>query len=156
TLVVEGNTAEATRMLARLSDFLRLILAPPSGDEVALAAEVDLIERYLDIERVRFGERLTISIEVGEDAWPALAPSLLLQPVVENAIRHGIAPKEGAGEVLLRVERLASRLRMTVVDQGNGTRDGNGGALPRETGGSIGLANVRERLHRLYHGDFAM
>ncbi len=145
TLVVEHRTAEASRMLSRLSDFLRLILSAPPGDEVALPVEIDLIERYLEIEQVRFGDRLTVSIDVRQDAWPALVPSLLLQPVVENAIRHGIAPREGSASLRLTVERVDQRLRMSVIDQ----VDGASTQIPGN-GDRIGLGNVRERLDRLY------
>jgi hypothetical protein len=146
TLVVEQRTADASRMLARLSDFLRLILAAPPEDHVPLAAEVDLIERYLEIEQVRFGDRLTISIEVAQDAWPAGVPSLLLQPVIENAIRHGISVREGPGSLRLEVTRRDGRLRMIVADRGNGLA----AAESIAPGERIGLANVRERLQRLY------
>lgn len=146
TLVTEQRNDEASRMLSRLSDFLRLLLTVPPNDLVELAAEIDLIERYLEIERVRFGERLTVTVAVEESAWPARVPPLLLQPVVENAIRHGIAPKEGPGTVAITANRVGRHLKITVTDDaapyselgvaGNGER--------------IGLANVRERLERLW------
>jgi len=149
TLVVEEKTAEASRMLARLSDFLRLILTVPPGDHVGLAAEIDLIERYLEIEQLRFGDRMAVSIEVDPDAWPALVPSLLLQPVVENAIRHGIGTRERGGALRLEARRAGGRLRMSVMDHANGA-----GSMEGAPGGErIGLANVRERLERLYPHD---
>lgn len=149
TLVVEQKTAEASRMLARLSDFLRLILMAPPGDQVPLTTEIDLIERYLDIEQVRLGDRLTVSIEVSRDAWPALVPSLVLQPLVENAIRHGISPKEGRGSLRLEVERIDRQLWMMVADE----VEGRSPPAPAGGGERIGLSNIRERLERLYPND---
>lgn len=149
TLVVEQKTAEASRMLARLSDFLRLILTAPPGDQVQLATEIDLIERYLDIEQVRLGDRLTVSIKIDRAAWPALVPSLVLQPVVENAIRHGIGPKEGRGSLRLEVERIGRQLWMVVADE----VEGRSPPARAVAGERIGLTNVRERLERLYPHD---
>jgi two-component system, LytTR family, sensor kinase len=151
TLVAERRNAEASKMLSRLSDFLRMLLAAPHDELVALPAEIDLIERYLELEQVRFGPRLRSSIEVAPDAWPALLPPLLLQPVVENAIRHGIAPREEGGAIRLQVERADDRLRIMVIDGGGGAFVE--GEVP---GARIGLANVRERLERLYPGDHVL
>jgi len=142
TLVVERRTAEATRMIARLSDFLRLTLEDRAGDEVPLAEEIDFVQRYLDIEQVRFGDRLRLSIAIAPDAREAMVPALILQPLVENAVRHGIAVREEGGQVAMAAERIGGVLRITVSDDGAGL----GGANPR----GIGLTNTRERLRTLY------
>ena len=142
TLVVEQRTAEATRMIARLSDFLRLTLEERTSDEVPLAEEIDFAQRYLDIEQVRFGDRLRMSIAIASEARDASVPALLLQPLVENAIRHGIAVREEGGHVAVAAERMGATLRITVSDDGPGL----GPVNPR----GIGLANTRERLRTLY------
>ena len=143
TLVVERQTADATRMIARLSDFLRLTLEERTGDEVPLAEELEFVQRYLDIEQVRFGERLQLEVSIAPDALDAVVPVLLLQPLVENAVKHGIATREDGGRIAIRAERRAATLRITVSDDGPGP----GGAGP---GPGIGLANTRERLRTLY------
>ena len=146
TLVTERRNDEASRMLSRVSDFLRLTLTTPVRDEVALADEVDYVKRYLDIERVRFGERLRTEIDVGSDAWEASVPAFVLQPLIENAVRHAIAPRESGGSIVIEARRSADTLRVSVIDDGPGIKDdgrGNGA-------GRIGLANTRDRLRRLY------
>jgi hypothetical protein len=150
TLVVEQRTAEASRMISRLSDFLRLILASPNADLVPLATEIDLVERYLEIEQARFGDRLSVTVLVEPDAWSGLVPSLLLQPLVENAIQHGISPAEGSGSIRVEAVRVGSRLRLAVIDRAAGPPAPRG----ESAGGRIGLANVRERLERLFPRDF--
>ena len=146
TLVTERRNDEASRMLARVSDFLRLTLTAPVRDEIPLAEEIDYIRRYLDIERVRFAERLRTEIDVATDAWEALVPAFVLQPLIENAVRHAIAPRESGGSIVVEAERSGAMLRVSVVDDGPGVREaaaGNGAAR-------IGLANTRERLRHLY------
>jgi two-component system LytT family sensor kinase len=143
TLVVERQTSEATRMIARLSDFLRLTLDERTSDEVPLAEELDFVQRYLDIEQVRFGERLRLEISIAPEALDAIVPVLLLQPLVENAVKHGIAAREDGGRIVVRAERRGATLRIVVADDGPGpaaSGDGRG----------IGLANTRERLRTLY------
>ena len=142
TLVVERRTAEATRMIARLSDFLRLTLENRASDEVPLAEEIDFAQRYLDIEQVRFGDRLQMSIDIAPDARDASVPALILQPLVENAVKHGIATREEGGRIAVRAERIGAALRITVSDDGPG--------LGAVYAAGIGLANTRERLRTLY------
>ena len=146
TLVTERRNDEASRMLSRVSDFLRLTLTAPVRDEVALADEVDYVRRYLDIERVRFGERLRTEIDIASDAWEASVPAFVLQPLIENAVRYAVASRESGGCIVLEARRSGDMLRVSVVDDGPGIRDdarGNGA-------GRIGLANTRDRLRRLY------
>ena len=142
TLVVEQRTADATRMIARLGDLLRATLERPTAERVPLADELELLQRYVDVEAVRLGERLTMRIDVAPDARGACVPVLLLQPLVENAVRHGVAPREEGGTVTVTASRAGGTLRLVVEDDGPGLR-----GAPAE---GVGLANVRERLAQLY------
>jgi two-component system, LytTR family, sensor histidine kinase AlgZ len=144
TLVVDGQTQDATRMIARLGDFLRATLDGAGTHEVTLADELSLTEHYLDIEKVRLGDRLEIAIKIGPDTLQAAVPYLLLQPLVENAIRHGIAPRKAGGRLEIDVARAGERLR---IDLRN---DGIPGAKPVGSPSAVGLSNVRARLERLY------
>jgi signal transduction histidine kinase len=146
TLVTERRNDEAARMLSRVSDFLRLTLAAPVRDEVALAEEIDYVRRYLEIERVRFGDRLRVEIDVGADAWEAAVPVFVLQPLVENAVRHAIAPRETGGSITVAASRAGDRVRISIVDDGPGLGNGSNG----NGAGRIGLSNTRDRLRALY------
>jgi two-component system LytT family sensor kinase len=145
-LVRTDDKAAATTMLAGLGDLLRLLLRSDGAQEVTVHQELDLIERYLQIEQVRFGDRLTIELHVEPGVEDALVPNLILQPLVENAVRHGIGTT--AGRVAVIVERAESHLRMIVSDSGDGR------ASERELGlgSGIGLSNTRARLERMYAG----
>ena len=148
TLVTERRNDEAARMLSRVSDFLRLTLTAPVREEVPLADEIDYIRQYLEIERVRFGERLRMEVDVASDAWEAKVPSFILQPLIENAVRHAIAPSEAGGTIVVEAQRDGDTLRLAIID------DGGVHASPAVPGGRIGLTNTRRRLHALY-GDRA-
>ena len=146
TLVVEGRSAEAATMIARLADLLRSTLERPPNDEVPLSAELHLVRQYLDIEQVRLGDRLRVEVDVDASAMNGRVPSLLLQPIVENAVRHAIAPREQGGRIVVTAKHSGGRLFLSVDDDGPGLStkaDGNG----------IGLANTRERLVHLYGVD---
>ena len=134
-------------MIARLGDLLRGTLELPAGPEVSFAAELELMRRYIDIEQVRFGERLSINVSVEEVTWTALVPPLMLQPVVENAIRHAVSLRAEGGRVSVNARRVADRLHVTVEDDGPGI-DGDSAAAAN--GNGIGLANIRERLWHLH------
>lgn len=111
TLVVDGRSNEAAAMIARLGDLLRSTLELPSGPEISLAAEMELVHRYLDIEQVRLGDRLAFDVCVEESAWAALVPPMLLQLIVENAMRHALLPRAYAAVVcplLLNARGIAS------------------------------------------------
>jgi len=143
TLIYRDQRA-ADRMLTRLSDLLRLSLRNTGVQEVPLAEELGFLEHYLAIMRVRFGDRLVIVVDAKPDLLNALVPSLVLQPIVENAIEHGMADRPDIGHVSVRVTKDGPSLQLEVSDDGPGLgashKDGNG----------IGLANTRERLARLY------
>jgi two-component system sensor histidine kinase AlgZ len=141
-LVSSGANREANRMLASVSDFLRATLAHDGRHEHSLAEELALLDAYLEIEKARLGERLRLTMKAGPDLLDSAVPYLMLQPLVENAIRHGIAPLATPGRLDIRVERAGERL---LVDVHN---DGRQPAQP--ISGGIGLANVAERLRHLY------
>lgn len=145
TLVAERRNTDANRMLARLADLLRATLERGEAHEVPLAEELALTGHYVDIEKIRLGERLALELRVGPDLLQAAVPALLLQPLVENAIRHGIAPRARGGRVELRVERSGERLRLHLSNDGVPSATEAGEPRP-----AIGLRNVRERLTRLY------
>jgi two-component system, LytTR family, sensor histidine kinase AlgZ len=154
TLVVEERTQDATRMIARLGDFLRATLEDNGAHEVALADELSLTEHYLDIEKARLGDRLAIGLQVGPDALRGAVPYLLLQPLVENAIRHGIAPRRDGGCLDIKVIRVAERLHIHLRNDGSAVAVTN--SLSSTTASlSVGLRNVRERLQHLYANDHA-
>ena len=150
TLVTERRNDEASRMLSRVSDFLRLTLTTPVRDEVALADEIDYVRQYLEIERVRFGDRLRVEIDVASDAWEASVPAFVLQPLIENAVRHAIAPREAGGAITIEAGRSGETLRISILDDGPGVTEGSRG----NGTGRIGLSNTRDRLRAMY-GDRA-
>ncbi len=147
TLVVEARTREAGQMISRLSDFLRITLESADVPEVTLAEELDFARQYLAIEQIRFGERLSVRVDIEPDALPVPVPALILQPIVENAIRHGIAPRKTPGvvEISARVEGASLRIRIT--------NDGPVAGASAPAGPGVGLANIRARLERLYDQD---
>jgi two-component system sensor histidine kinase AlgZ len=140
-LVSSQSNREANRMLACLSDFLRATLAHDGRHEHTLAEELALLDAYLAIEKARLGERLRLTMKTGPGLLDSVLPYLMLQPLVENAIRHGIAPLSAPGRLDILVERAGSRLLIDVQ---------NDGQQRAHAGSGIGLANVRERLRHLY------
>jgi two-component sensor histidine kinase len=140
--LMHQDVAAADRMLTRLSELLRATLDAGSRHEVRLAEELALVERYLDIERLRLGDRLKSKIDVDPRALDARVPILMLQPIVENAIRHGIAPRPAGGTVTLTIRAERDRVRIDIDDDGPGFRDGGAERL--------GLRNTRARLEQLY------
>jgi LytS/YehU family sensor histidine kinase len=136
---VEG----ADRMITQLADLLRAALANSDTQEVPLRQELDFLRRYLEIEQTRFGDRLAVTMEIAPETLDARVPNLILQPLVENAIRHGIEPHARAGRIELRARRLDGSLALEVQDSGAGLR----GAAAIE---GVGLSNTRARLRELY------
>jgi two-component system, LytTR family, sensor kinase len=138
----------ADRMIARLGDFLRLTLDNSGAQQVSLQKELEFLTCYLEIERVRFQDRLTTSVEVEPAALDAPVPNLILQPIVENALRHGIAQTRGPGRVEISAKRENGSLRIRVWDNGPGLA-----AITRPDDGlrqGLGLSNTRARLEQLY------
>lgn len=146
-LVSAQSNREANRMLGCVSDFLRATLAHDGRHEHSLGEELALLDAYLEIEKARLGERLRLTMRAGPDLLDSVVPYLMLQPLVENAIRHGIAPLSAPGRLDILVERAGARLLVDVQ---------NDGRQPAHAGSGIGLANVRERLRHLYGEDQQM
>jgi two-component system, LytTR family, sensor kinase len=141
--LIHRDQPAADRMLTDLSELLRLSLRTTASQEVPLREELGFLDRYLDIMRARFGDRLVITVDAAPDVREALVPSLVLQPIVENAITHGMADRPDIGHVTVRARRNAGSLLLEVSDDGPGLVSGT------PTNG-IGLANTRERVARLY------
>jgi len=137
-------------MVARLSALLRHTLDSSGRDEVPLSHEMKVLDDYLAIMHVRFADRLRVEREVDGEVRNALVPDLILQPLVENAIKHGISKRETPGTVRIKARRTGPYLRMTVEDDGDGTSSTFQGDGMPDTSNGIGLQNVRERLERLY------
>jgi signal transduction histidine kinase len=135
----------AQKMTALLGDFLRMTLRDPNRQEVPLRQEIEFLQRYLAIEQMRFGSRLRFSVWAAPEILDAAVPQLILQPIVENAVRHGIAPHGCGGEIAVRATRDTDRLLLTVQDSGPGILDD---LAPSPSG--LGLANTRARLSQLY------
>jgi two-component system sensor histidine kinase AlgZ len=156
SLVAEGRAPEAQAMIARLGDFLRTTLDARAAHEVVLAEELASAEGYLDIERARLGPRLRVKWQIGTDVLRAFVPALLLQPLVENAIRHGIAPRTTPGRLDIAIDRVGQRLRIAV---GNDMAEG-ASSIAVGAGGvavdRIGLRNLDERLRALYPGAYRL
>ena len=147
--LMHRDTKAADRMVARLGDLLRLALETQSAQEVPLKQELEFLEKYLDIERMRFHDRLMIKMDVDPQSLDARLPNMILQPLVENAIKHGIARKPGAGKIDIKIERDADKLRVSIRDDGTGLPAGWQSAGVRE---GVGLQNTRQRLEQLYAG----
>jgi hypothetical protein len=143
SLVVVGRAAQAEEMIGRLSGFLRATLDAREGGMVRLEDELDMIEAYLDVERVRFDDRLEVRIVLPTDLRSAQVPPLLIQPLVENAMKYGVAPARRLVVVEIEAAIDGGDLLVTVRDDGEGAADVTGG-------GGVGLANVRERLALSY------
>lgn len=144
TLAIEGDIPAVTRTLAQIADLLRMTLYGERPHEVALAEEMIFTERYLAIEQTQLGERLQVEVSITTETLAAAVPSMLLQPLVENAIRHGIAPMIEGGTIVIRSELRGQTLQIMV----NNTGPRN--ARPDTKDRGIGLANTAERLQTLY------
>jgi sensor histidine kinase YesM len=150
TLVELGRTSEAAKMLSHLNVILKSTLTRTAPRKVPLSQELELVENYLAIEQVRFADRLRIEIKVEPGALDGLVPSFLLQPIVENAILHGIANCENEGLVEASAKREGAALYLLVRDSGPGLRGQS------EVGHGIGLSNTRERLTHFYQDQYKM
>jgi sensor histidine kinase YesM len=141
-----GDIERARGVLSRLGDLLRMSLAQQDVQEVRLQEEIALLDTYLEIQRARFEDRLIVDVEVAPEALAARVPSLVLQPLVENALRHAVEPRVGPGLVRVRGFARDGELVLEVADDGPGLPDQNGSGA----GNGIGLANTRARLEQLY------
>jgi signal transduction histidine kinase len=141
--LITRDPAAADRMLTSLSDLLREVLRRGEKREVELSEELRVLESYLDISRTRFGDRLSVTVAVDEAAGRGLVPFFILQPLVENALHHGISSHAGAGSIEIAARRTGDQLRLTVTDDGPGT-------VTPDAQRGIGLANTSARLRELY------
>ncbi|MBI5216723.1 MAG: histidine kinase [Ignavibacteriae bacterium] len=145
SVLIKDEPQKAEQMLALLSDLLRLTLQHTNTQEISLKEELKYLKLYLEIEQIRFGERLKIRIDADENTLDAKIPTLILQPLVENAIKHGIGERRGEGVIEIRSMRHHQNLNIVVKDNGNGLN-----ALNNSHSTGIGLSNSRSRLQSLY------
>jgi LytS/YehU family sensor histidine kinase len=144
--LIHESPEDADRIVARLSELLRVSLEQSDTQEVPLREELAFLERYLEIEQTRFQDRLAIEMEIDAGLDDVLVPSLILQPLVENAVRHGIEPRENTGRITIAARRLEAMLELKVSDNGPGLSETE--MAPRREG--VGLSNTRSRLLHLY------
>lgn len=144
SLVTEGRNEAATATIARLSDFLRLTMQTQGTPEITLEQEMAFVRQYLDIQQLRFGDRLVFDFSITAEAMEAVVPTLILQPLVENAVRHGILPRASGGRVTVSARTATGSLLLNVDDDGLGMR--------RSTSplAGLGLSNTATRLAALY------
>jgi LytS/YehU family sensor histidine kinase len=148
TLVLLKQTERANAMLARLSSFLRYTLANEPTAKVTLAQEVETLKLYLEIEKMRFEDRLRPHFRVEPETIGARLPSLLLQPLIENAIKYAVTPAEGGADMWITATREGQAVRIEVADNGDG--DGAAAELAASPSTGVGLANIRDRLTQAY------
>jgi len=146
--LLEEDVEAADRMLARLGDFLRLTLENSGAQQVALQEELEFLRGYLEIERVRFHDRLTVRMEIEPETLDARVPNLILQPIVENAIHHGIVARATAGRIEIHARRNNGTLCLQVKDNGPGLASSLESSSKLR--GGVGLSNTRARLEHLY------
>ena len=146
-LVRHGEKDQAVRTIATLSDLLREVLQEYNEQDTTLGEEISFVQRYLSIEQVRFGDRLRLEIDAPAELLSLRVPRLILQPIVENAVLHGLEKSSAAGHLSISARRTNGRLRISVIDDGPGT--GPLDAAPRSEGG-VGLSNTRSRLDLIY------
>jgi LytS/YehU family sensor histidine kinase len=142
---MEKDAKTARRMAAHLGDLLRFSLEKSDTQEITLAEELALLEHYLEIQRARFEERLQVKMSIDPQALEALVPSLLLQPLVENSIRHGIAPRASGGTIEVHARQENGKLHLQVCDNGVGLQEG--------WQHRVGLSNTNAMLAQLYNGE---
>ncbi len=155
SLVRQRRNESAVEIIAQLSALLRLAIERTGRQELPLDEEIDFIRRYLEIEQVRFGEKLRLDFSLDPAALDAAVPNLVLQPLVENAIKHGISRRTRPGTVRLTAQRVQGRLQLEIVDDGP-----DGSPVERDAAdsrrGGIGLSNTRARLEKIYGSDFQL
>ncbi|GAC14231.1 sensor histidine kinase [Aliiglaciecola lipolytica] len=149
-LIKDNKTAEA--MVSRLSDFLRYSLDKDPIKKIPLKHEIQALELYLEIEKVRFDDRLDVEWDIAENCLEALVPSLILQPIIENAIKYAISKMENGGKINVVAKSFGRDLMLEVSDNGPGAKIENG-QLNRSNG--VGLPNIQERLNSLYSNNFS-
>jgi signal transduction histidine kinase len=140
--LIDADPLQAKKLLERLNEWLRIALQRTRSAETTLGDELDMLENYLEILKIRFGARLRWTVEADTEARAIAFPPMLLQPLVENAVRHGIEPKVGGGQIGIRAEHVGDSLHIEVSDTGVG--------MQAQGDAGTGLSNVRERVNALY------
>jgi signal transduction histidine kinase len=146
TLILDNRNSVANSAVSGLSEFLRYTLDQDPMKKVTVTQELDVLNLYLNIEKMRFGSRLTIKHEIADDTRDMLVPSLLLQPLIENAVKYAISPREEGGTIIISAQRLGDRLQLAVADDGPGLVESDRASQRR----GVGIRNTRERLQVLY------
>jgi len=149
TLILDNENKSANLAVTRLSDFLRYTLHSDPMQKISLEQELESLNLYLEIEKVRFRDRLRVEIDVDDKARSALVPSLITQPIIENAIKYAIAHREEGGCISVTGHVVQERLIIELSDDGPGL-NGNADGKKAAGSGGVGLSNTRERLHQLY------
>lgn len=150
-LVLKNENRDAVKMINRLSELLRLTLDKIETQVVSLEDEIEFTQRYLEIERIRFQDRLTVEMDIDPQALKAEVPTLILQPLIENAMRHGVDSNSSASQIQIAAHLENNQLQMEVRDDGKNLKK-----ISRQTdGGGLGLKNTRERLSELYGEDYS-
>jgi signal transduction histidine kinase len=148
--LMRRDVEAAERMIARLSDLLRLTLENVGAQETSLRQELEFLERYLEIEQTRFRDRLRVKMDIEPETLDARVPNLILQPLVENAVRHGVAPHAAPGLIEISARLKEKKLELQVRDNGAGLPDARRAQIKE----GVGLANTRARLEQLYGADY--
>ena len=154
TLVRQKKNDEAVEIIAQLSALLRLAIDRTGLQQIPLQQEIDFIRRYLEIERVRFGDKLRVDLALDPASLDVLVPNIVLQPLVENAIKHGISLRTSPGTVRLMTTRQGDRLHVEIADDGPDSPSDATRVVPKKPG--IGLANTRAQLDKLYGTDYRL
>lgn len=150
--MIHQNPKAADKMVARLGDLLRLSLERGQAAEVTLEKELEFLRKYLEIEELRFHDRLSVSFDVSSEALAAQVPNLILQPLVENAVKHGVAALPGKGSIEISARRERDKLKLAVSDNGTGLSSDWEISAPDQRE-RIGISNTRARLRQLYDGN---
>jgi two-component system LytT family sensor kinase len=150
TLILKGEFQTANKMLVTFSEFLRMTLDETGSQKVPLKKELMLIENYLEVEKIRFQDRLNVVFDIHPSTYNLMVPNLVLQPLVENAIKHAIVPKTSNGQIYIQASLLENTLIIQIKDNGPGMKDVS--KLNSNNSG-IGIINTKERLNKLYGGD---
>lgn len=145
--LIHENQQAAEKMVINLSDMLRISLYNMSEQEITLKQELEFVDRYLQIMKTRFEERLEFRMNIDPQTLKAYVPAMILQPLVENSIHHGISPREKGGHIEIKTIRAGGMLHILIIDDGNGIEASDKRGLSR---GNIGLSNTRARLYYLY------
>ena len=148
TLIYKHENDKANEMLDKLCEFFRYTLDQHAKSKSRLQKELELLELYLSIEKVRFAERLTINMQIDDNTLQCQLPSMLLQPLVENSIKYAIEPRKAAGVVTISAEKIQQRLVIKIIDNGNGQND------KVSNGFGIGMTNTKTRLDAMFNGDY--